>query len=130
MSVEVARALLTSPVLVAVVYGLVSILVGRLILQAKEEQLKSKDQAIEALKLAHSAELQVRDAEIAQAERSILMPASMLEQAEAMRQFFDVEAKQYANQVERLTSERDEALKAEGEARAAERARVQARGRA
>lgn len=88
MSADLIKALLNSPVLVALIPAVVARIGGRYLLQAKDE-------CIAAIKDAHAAELRARDVEIAALERST--PARMRKHAEAMREFFDCE-QSYVNE--------------------------------
>jgi hypothetical protein len=93
---------LQSPVLVALI-GLVGLLVGRQILQA---QIKLRDDLIAALKDAHAATLQAKDAMLAGLERET--PTRMREYAEAMKTFFELRAAQQELQIHELQVKLDE----------------------
>jgi DNA repair exonuclease SbcCD ATPase subunit len=107
MSIELVKALLASPVLVASVPALLSVFFGRLMLQAKDEQIKSRGEAIEALKQAHVAELKAKEAEVAALER--WMPANIQAQVDGLKQFYDVRGEQLSHQREQAERERDQA---------------------
>lgn len=95
--IEVA---LQSPVLVVAIIGLVGLTIANGVNRLKDDQIKTKDDEIVALKDAHAAELKVKDQQIAALER--WAPAKMMEQVEAIKQLWEVRAEQLRAEVEDL----------------------------
>lgn len=101
--IEVA---LQSPVLVAAIIGLVGLTVANGVNRLKDDQIKTKDDEIVALKGAHAAELKVKDQQIAALER--WTPAKMMEQVEAIKQLWELRAEQLTAEVEDLSTKLEE----------------------
>jgi hypothetical protein len=79
---------LQSPVLVVLITSAVGLFVGRQIIDAKNEQIKTKDEQIKTLKDTHAAEVKVKDEQIAALERWV--PANIVEQLEATKRLYQL----------------------------------------
>ena len=119
---DLIKALLTSPVLVAVVTGFVAVFVGTGVNRLKDER-------IVALKEAHAAELKAKDTELAAAQ--LWSPAKMKEQVEAMMRLNEIRTEQLNAALERAEEGRSYshyiragALEGELEAKRAELAEI------
>lgn len=120
---KLLEEVLSPPVLIALIYGVVALVCGHWLIRMKDEQIKTKDEQIATLKEAHSAHQRVKDERIAYLEQ--LMPVSMVEQIEAAKRLFKMQLETAQEMIDLLTNQNKSEQEKRGELEARYRHQIE-----